>query len=71
MSDEDGASSDGPAFTPEEDPLRTITPQRPPNDPRIKELLGRALINPDTLSPPEVQEMAASLVYHLLSQTRT
>ena len=62
---------DGFAAMADEDPFKTITPQRPPNDPKIKELLGRALLKPDTLTPPEVQEMAASIVYHLLSQGKT
>lgn len=62
---------DGFAVMAEEDPFKTITPQRAPTDPRIKELLGRALMKPDTLTPPEIREMAASLVYHLLTQKRT
>ena len=62
---------DGFAAMANEDPFKTITPQPAPNDPKIKELLGRALMKPETLSPPEVQEMAASLVYHLLSQGKT
>ena len=52
----------------DENPFKTITPQRPPHDPRIKELLGRALLKPDTLSPGEIKEMAASVVYHLLAK---
>ena len=55
----------------DESPFHTITPQPPPNDPKIKELLGRALMKPEDLSPEEVQRMAASLVYHLLSQGKT
>ena len=51
-----------------EHPFGTITPQPPPNDPRIKALLSRALMEPQTLSPGEVREIAASIVYHLLSQ---
>ncbi len=51
-----------------ESSFSTITPQRPPNDPRIKELLSAALMKPETMSPEEIREMAASLVYHLLSQ---
>jgi len=42
-----------------------ISPQPPPTSPRIKALLSRALTEPEGLSPPEVQEMAASVVYHL------
>lgn len=49
-------------------PFSTITPQPPPNDPRIKELLSAALMKPETMSPEEIREMAASLVYHLLSE---
>ena len=69
----DGSSKllDGFAAMAGEDPFKTITPQRPPNDPRIKALLGRALMKPDTLTPKEVQEMAASIVYHLLSTAKT
>lgn len=52
----------------EHDAFESITPQRAPTDPRIKDLLARALMKPDTLTPSEIQEMAASLVYHLLSQ---
>ena len=62
---------DGFAAMASEDPFKTISVQPPPNDPRIKELLSRALMKPDTLSPAEIQEMAASLVYHLLSQAKT
>ena len=51
-----------------ESPFSTIKPQPAPNEPRIKELLGRALMHPETLTPDEVKQMAASLVYHLLSQ---
>ena len=54
-----------------ESPFSTITPQPPPNDPKIKDLLSRALMKPEDLSPDEVREMAASLVYHLLSQGKT
>ena len=54
-----------------ESPFSTITPQPPPSDPKIKALLGRALMEPESLSPDEVQKMAASLVYHLLSQAKT
>ena len=64
-------SLDGFASMAGESPFSTITPQLPPNDPKIKELLGRALLKPETLTPPEIQEMAASLVYHLLSQGKT
>ena len=62
---------DGYAAMADEDPFKTITPQPPPNDPRIKELLGRALMKPDTLTAHEIQEMAASLIYHLLSKVKT
>ena len=62
---------DGFAAMANEDPFKTITVQPPPNDPRIKELLSRALMKPETLAPAEVQEMAASLIYHLLSQGKT
>lgn len=51
-----------------ESPFSTITPQPPPSDPRIKELLSTALMTPEILTPEEVQKMAASLVYFLLSQ---
>ncbi|MCX8256316.1 protein of unknown function [Beijerinckiaceae bacterium RH AL1] len=44
-----------------------ITPQPEPTSPRIKKLLSRALIRPETLTPAEVQEMAASVVYYLLT----
>ena len=71
MSERNAKPLDGFAVMADEDPFKTITPQKPPNDPRIKELLGRALLKPDTLTPPEVQEMAASIVYHLLSQGKT
>ena len=54
-----------------ESPFSTITPQPPPNDPKIKELLSRALMKPEDLSPDDVRRMAASLVYHLLSQDKT
>ena len=53
-----------------ESPFSTITPQPPPNDPRIKELLSTALMTPEVLTPEEVQRMAASLVYFLLSQSK-
>lgn len=70
MSDEKPLPLDGFAAMANENPFATITPQPPPTDPRIKTLLGRALLKPASLSPPEVQEMAASLVYHLLSKKR-
>lgn len=62
---------DGFATMAGEHPFKTITPQPVPTDPKIKELLGRALLRPETLRPSEVQEMAASLVYHLLAQGKT
>ena len=62
---------DGFASMAGESPFSTITPQPPPNDPAIKLLLSRALIAPENLSPDEVRKMAASLVYHLLSQAKT
>ena len=62
---------DGFASMAGESPFSTITPQPPPNDPKIKELLGRALMKPGSLSSDEVQRMAASIVYHLLSQGKT
>ena len=62
---------DGYASMAGESPFSTITPQPPPNDPAIKALLSKALMEPETLSPDEVQRMAASLVYHLLSQAKT
>ena len=48
-----------------------ITPQPAPTSPRIKELLSRALTKPETLSPAERQEMAASLVYHLIAERKS
>lgn len=68
MNDEDrgGAkvvSLDGFAL----DTLETITPQPPPTSERIKALLGRGLVSPETLTPREVRELSASVVYHLLS----
>ena len=54
----------------DEHPFKTITPQPVPTDPRIKELLGQALLKPETLMPAEVRQMAASVVYHLLAQRR-
>lgn len=61
---------DGFATMADEHPFKTITPQPVPTDPRIKELLGRALLKPETLMPAEVRQMAASVVYHLLAQRR-
>lgn len=61
----------GQAATADRSAFAKITPQKPPNHPRIKALLGRALKEPATLAPEEVREMAASLVYHLLSQGQT
>ena len=45
---------DGFATMADEHPFKTITPQPVPTDPRIKELLGRALLKPETLMPAEV-----------------
>ena len=61
---------DGYASMAGESPFSTITPQPPPNDPKIKALLSRGLMKPETLTPDEVKEMTASLVYHLLSQAK-
>ncbi len=47
-----------------------ITPQPDPTSPRIKELFSRALTKPETLTPAEVQETAASMVYHLISERK-
>ena len=49
---------------------RAITPQKPPTSPRIKSLLSRALTAPATLTPAEMQEIAASVVYHLISHEK-
>ena len=49
-----------------DDPRLKITPQPEPTSPRIKELLSKGLVAPDTLTPAEVQEMTASVVYHLI-----
>lgn len=70
MSNDKRIALDGFAAMADEDPFKTIKPQKPPNDPKIKGLLGRALMEPATLTPDEIQEMAASVVYHLLSQGR-
>lgn len=67
----DSKCLDGFASMAGESPFSTITPQPPPNDPTIKKLLSRALMQPEGLSPDEVQKIAASLVYHLLSQAKT
>lgn len=61
---------DGLASMAGESPFDTITPQPPPNDPKIKKLLSRGLMDPQSLTPDEVREMTASLVYHLLSQAK-
>ena len=45
-----------------------ITPQQSPFSDRIKSLLGRGLLQPESLTPLEVQEMTASVVYFLISQ---
>ena len=53
------------------DDLRhTITPQPEPTSPRIKELLSRGLMAPETLTPVEVQELSASVVYHLVTKPK-
>lgn len=61
---------DGFASMAGESPFSTIAPQLPPNDPRIKALLSRGLMEPETLTSDEIREMTASLVYHLLSQAK-
>ena len=38
---------------------------------RIKSLLSKALLSPETLKPEEAREMAASVVMHLHSLPRT
>ena len=65
VSKADGMSSD--VLSPE----REITPQPPPTSPRIKDLLGRAMMTPGDLTALEVQEMAASVVYFLISLKKT
>lgn len=47
-----------------------ITPQADPTSPRIKELLSRGLMAPETLTPVEVRELAASVVYHLIMKRK-
>ena len=37
---------------------------------RIAELLGRAIEEPEALTPNETREMAASIVFYLISQRR-
>ena len=62
---------DGSASMAGKSTFSTITPQLPPSSPKIKTLLSRALMDPENLSPAEVRAMDASLVYHLLSQSKT
>lgn len=72
MANENGPKRlDGAAYIATERPFNAIKPQAPPNDPKIKKLLSRALMAPETLTPTEVREMAASLVYHLLSLAKS
>ena len=52
------------------DTLQPITPQPAPTSERIKGLLSRALMKPKSLAPQEVQEIAASIVYHLAVQKK-
>lgn len=40
------------------------------NSDRIKDMLGRALLQPGSLSAVEVQELAASVVGHLVNLKR-
>ena len=52
------------------DTLQSITPQPAPTSERIKELLSRALMKPETLAPKDIQAIAASVVYHLVVEAR-
>ena len=60
----------GPARIVLDDLRDKITPQAEPTSPRIKRLLCRGLKAPETLTPAEVQELAASVVYHLIMKPK-
>ena len=49
---------------------REITPQPEPTSPRIRELLSRGLMAPETLTLVEVRELSASVVYHLVMKSK-
>lgn len=53
-----------------DDPRLRITPQPEPTTPRIKKLLSKGLMMPERMTPLEVQELAASIVYHLIMKKK-